>query len=448
MNKTFLSGNNHSFSQHLDQQFSTLEELNNSMAKFAVVATRRKEAVREAQAWEVLSETSDPPLLLSVAVKACIDVQGWVTHAGSPVLSDAAPAQTDAPLVAALRRSGTVITLQTNMTEFAYGALGVNPHFGTPRTPLDRRGECISGGSTSGGAVAVALGLSDIALGTDTSGSVRIPAAFCGVVGFKPSKERYPGEGIINLSTSFDVPGFIARDVRLLQKVDAALTEQDFHQTALHTHIKGARFLVPAGFAWDSLDETTAGAFRHALNVLAESGAEIVERSLPEIETYGDIAVRGGVLAAESYLWHRPYLAERSHLYGSRVGPRIAQGHNVKAWEYLQALQELRLKAQQFNQALDGFDALLMPTVPVLPPRLKDLDDDDTYYQTNRLVFRLAEVANRIDAPSISLPIFDQQPIGLMLTGHRGQDKSLLQLAVAVQDVLRVAIPTQQAEHG
>ena len=447
MNKTFLSGGNHSFSQRLDQQFSALEALHNNVAKFAVVAARREEAIQEAKAWEILAETASPPLALSVAVKACIDVQGWITHAGSLVLRDSQPAEKDAPLVAALRRSGIVVTLQTNMTEFAYGALGVNPHFGTPRTPLDNSGQRISGGSTSGGAVTVALGLSDIALGTDTSGSVRIPAAFCGVVGFKPSKERYPGEGIINLSTSFDVPGFIARDVRLLQQVDAVLTEQHFQQTVIQTHLKGVRFLVPAGFAWDCLDEATADAFRYALNVLTESGAEIIEQPLPEIETYGDIAVRGGVLAAESYLWHRPYLAERSHLYGSRVGPRISLGQGVKAWEYLQALQELRLKALQFSQALAGFDALVMPTVPVLPPRLDDLDDDDTYYQTNRLVFRLAEVANRIDAPSISLPIVARQPIGLMLTGQRGQDKSLLQLAVSVQDVLKAASSTQQAEY-
>ncbi|HBX6198995.1 amidase [Klebsiella quasipneumoniae] len=425
-----------SLAQRIEWQFSALQASCENAAAFAILNTRREEALREAQAWDTLAAYSAPKLALSIAVKACIDVKGWITSAASQVLADAPPAAVDAPLVAALRQLGAVVTMQTNMTEFAYGALGVNPHFGTPRTPLDSSGQRVAGGSTSGGAVAVALGLADLALGTDTSGSVRIPAAYCGVSGFKPSKGRYPETGIINLSTTFDVPGLLARDVRLLQKVDAALTMQNIPRTPRQTSLAGRRFLVPAGFAWDCLDDQTAWHFRQALDRLARSGAEIVERAIPDIEIYGEIAVRGGVLAAESYRWHQSYLNTRADLYGLRVGPRIASGRSVKAWEYLQSLQELREKTIEFHQATKDFDAMLTPTVPVAPPLLAALEEDEAYYRTNRLVFRLAEVANRIDAPSISLPISEQQPFGLMLTGRCGQDSHLLQLSIAVQDIL------------
>src|SRR4051794_37759446 len=171
----------------------------------AYLARRDQQALTEAAA-------VDPSLPLAgevLAVKACFDVEGWTTHAGSAVLADAAVATADAPMVEQLRSAGAILLAQTNMTEFAYGALGLNSTYGTPTTPLCPGDDRVAGGSTSGGAVAVALGAADIALGSDTSGSIRIPAAFVGAAGFKPSQGRYPTGGMIPLSTSFDAPGII-----------------------------------------------------------------------------------------------------------------------------------------------------------------------------------------------------------------------------------------------
>ena len=188
----------------------------------AFVASRFDEAVADAAGVE-------PSLPLAgevVVVKACFDVAGWTTHAGSAVLADAAPADVDAPLVAMLRSAGAIVLAQTNMTEFAYGALGLNSTYGDPTTPLRPGEQRVAGGSTSGGSVAVALGAADLALGSDTSGSIRIPAAFCGVAGFKPSQGRYPSGGMILLAASFDSPGFVAPTASYLRRVDTAIVER------------------------------------------------------------------------------------------------------------------------------------------------------------------------------------------------------------------------------
>jgi amidase/aspartyl-tRNA(Asn)/glutamyl-tRNA(Gln) amidotransferase subunit A len=327
------------------------------------------------------------------------------------------------------------VTSHTNRTEFAFGALGLNPHFGTPRSPLDPQRQRIAGGSTSGGAAAVALDFADLALGSDTSGSVRIPAAFCGAAAFKPSRGRYPDGGLLFLSPSFDVPGFIARDIETCALADRAVTGEPSWQPP--SNVRGRRFLVPPKFALEGADASVTVLFQQALKVLEQAGAEIVERDWPELETYGAIAVEGGIIVAEAYAWHQPYLEARAADYDVRVGPRIALGSVVKASAYIRAKQELSRLAVAFHRDLAGFDALLTPTVPTLPPRIGELDRDEQYYPANRQAFRLTEIANRIDAPSVSLPVDPLQPVGLMLTGFNGQDRQLLELSTAVQAILQ-----------
>jgi Asp-tRNA(Asn)/Glu-tRNA(Gln) amidotransferase A subunit family amidase len=239
-----------SFSQHIDEQSTRITRYRNEQG-VAILHERIDEAQTQANAWDQLALSAVVPALigLTVAVKACFDVRGWVTTAGSRVLQDKPPANVDAPLVAALNRCGAVVTVQTNMTEFAFGALGLNPHFGTPLTPLDPLRQRIAGGSTSGGAVVVALGLTDLALGSDTSGSIRIPAAFCGVTGFKPSRGRYNDDGMIYLSPSFDVPGFIARDVETLLRVDGALKPEEPSVSGKSICVGGGSS-SPGGLPW------------------------------------------------------------------------------------------------------------------------------------------------------------------------------------------------------
>jgi amidase/aspartyl-tRNA(Asn)/glutamyl-tRNA(Gln) amidotransferase subunit A len=426
-----------SFSQHIAEQGSRIRRHRQERG-VAILDERIDAAQLQAAAWDTLAQSGVvPPLAgLSVAVKACFDVQGWSTTAGSRVLADQPPARADAPLVAALKQSGAVVTAQTNMTEFAFGALGTNPHFGTPVTPLDPSGQRIAGGSTSGGAVAVALGLADLALGSDTSGSVRIPAAFCGVTGFKPSRGRYSDGGMIFLSRSFDVPGFIARDVETLLRVDRALQP---HEPVMpgRVSLRGSRFLIPTHVALEHADPLVVAAFQAALKTLRSQGAELVEEAWPELAHYGEVAVEGGIIIAEAFAWHQSLLLAHPERYDPRTGPRIALGEQVKASAYLNARQALARHAIEFHKRLASFDALLMPTVPILPPRLAELEDDAVYYKTNRLAFRLTEVANRIDAPSVSLPMDSSQPMGICLTGHRGGDRRLLQLSAEVQNALQ-----------
>jgi aspartyl-tRNA(Asn)/glutamyl-tRNA(Gln) amidotransferase subunit A len=424
-----------SFSQHIDEQSTRITRYRNEQG-VAILHERIDEAQTQANAWDQLALSAVVPALigLTVAVKACFDVRGWVTTAGSRVLQDKPPANVDAPLVAALNRCGAVVTVQTNMTEFAFGALGLNPHFGTPLTPLDPLRQRIAGGSTSGGAVVVALGLTDLALGSDTSGSIRIPAAFCGVTGFKPSRGRYNDDGMIYLSPSFDVPGFIARDVETLLRVDGALKPEE-PSVSGKINLRGRRFLVPGRFALEHLDSSVSLAFSKALAALQYHGAELVEEEWPELARFGEVAVEGGIIVAEAFAWHRPYLEARAHLYDPRVGPRIALGAHVKASRYFDAQRSLARYASDFHTRLAPYDALLMPTVATLPSRVAELADDSVYLKTNRSTFRMTEVANRIDAPSLSLPVDPTQPIGICLTGHRGRDRELLHLSNAVQAI-------------
>lgn len=399
-----------------------------------ILRDRFPQAMEQARAWDTLSGLGVRPPLngLTLAVKACFDVRGWPTTAGSRVLENASPATTNAPLIEALNQLGAVITTQTNMTEFAFGALGLNPHLGTPVTPLDPTGQSIAGGSTSGGAVAVAAGLADVALGSDTSGSVRIPAAFCGVAGFKPSKGRYRDEGMVFLSPTFDVPGFIARDVETLLRIDHALVPHELTQHAIAS-LRGRRFLVPPTFAQEHADAAVSARFQTAIAQLRSEGAEVVEEQWPELAEFGEIAIEGGIIIAEAFAWHREHLRLGARLYDPRVGPRIALGERVMASAYLAAQQRLAQCKVDYSRRLSSYDALLTPTVPFLPPKLSELEDDPVYYRKNRLAFRLTEVANRINAPSLSLPAAAAEPIGLCLTGQPDGDRALLHLAQAVQ---------------
>ena len=373
---------------------------------------------------------------ITLAVKACFDVAGWTTHAGSSVRRHDPPAERDAGLVTALRSHGAIVIGQANMTEFAYGALGLNTTFGTPSTPLDPANERVSGGSTSGGAVAVALGMADVAVGSDTSGSVRIPAAFCGVAGFKPSRGRYSDEGMLYLSPSFDVPGIIAPTARACRRVDAALTGRPVERK-LPT-LAGWTFAVPTEFALQGADAEVATAFEHWLDRLRSAGAVVTEMALASVAQAGAIAKDGGMIATEAFMLHRDRLAGEAAGYDRRVGPRIALGEHVPAHRYAAARFALGRAAAQFDEELRGIDAVLTPTVGILPPRIADLEDDAVYFAANAEAFRLTEFANRLDLPSISIAaeLPERSPIGMLLTGRRGGDAALLDLAVAVEQRL------------
>lgn len=397
----------------------------------AVLNWSRDAALAEARALDELAASGGilPALAgLPISVKAIIDVAGWTTHAGSLVLEAEPPAQHDAPIIAALCRHGAIVLAQTNMVEFAYGALGQNDHFGTPHSPVYRREKRLAGGSSSGAAVTVALGLVDAAIGTDTSGSVRIPAAFCGIAGFKPTQGRYDDRGIVPLARSFDTPGFIARSIATCARIDAALASHMPGKPQADT-LRGQRFAVPRRFIAAHAESRIIAAFDEALRRFTSVGAEIVDVDMEYLGDIGDAARRGGIIAAEAYVWHAAYLAERAQLYNRRVGPRIAAGANIRAVDYVKACEDLRVHARAYGDSMGNFAALLTPACPIEPPSLSDIVDDARYLDINARVIKFTEFANRINVPSLTLPIGGSEAaIGLLVNGHRGEDAALLML--------------------
>ncbi|MDM9559735.1 amidase family protein [Bordetella petrii] len=409
-------------------------------ARLALLARRDEAALQEADAWDHLRAAGNPAAAqlfgVVLSAKACFDVAGWTTHAGSRVLADDPPARRDAPMVARLRQAGCLLRAQTNMTEFAYGALGLNPWYGTPRTPLATDADRVAGGSSSGAAVATALGMAHLAVCSDTSGSARIPAAFCGVVGFKPSRARYPAEGMLHLSSSFDVPGLMADSAALCRRADRALAPGDAHRpVAPGQSLHGLRLVVPEQWLADTLDAPVAAAFEAWLGQLARAGAQIRTRPLPMLAEAGRTASEGGIIAAEAYLLHAARLADHADRYDARVGPRILSGADVRAHAYALAQARLAELARDYDAAMAQADAVVTPAVPMLPPAIESLRHADAYAAANRRAFQLTEFANRLDLPSITLPGggAPRVPVGLMFTGRRARDGALLALAERVE---------------
>lgn len=277
-----------------------------------------------------------PSLLagLPVSIKDLFDVAGQVTAAGSRALAHQSAATSDATAVARLRAAGAVLLGRTNMSEFAFSGLGLNPHYGTPRTPAD--GTRAAGGSTSGGAVTVAGGMAVAALGTDTGGSIRIPAAFCALTGFKPTARRVPMAGGVPLSTSLDSGGPLANSVDCCAIVDAVLSGQALDTDAVP--LAGLRLGLTRDYVAADLDDTVATAFARAVAQLERAGAHIVRFEFPELLQLPEINGGGGLPAAEAWAWHRPHLARAEAQYDRRVAARIRRGEQMSAAAYLDVM--------------------------------------------------------------------------------------------------------------
>ncbi|MEP3675208.1 amidase family protein [Sulfitobacter sp.] len=361
---------------------------------------------------------------LNVAVKDLFDVRGYVTRAGSVVRKDTAPATQDATAVERLRQSGAGLIGHANMTEFAYSGLGLNPHYGTPLTPL--RAGCIAGGSTSGGASAVARGVADVALGTDTGGSARIPAAFCGLYGFKPTAQTIPRDGAVALSHSLDSVGIMSREASLLRPVLNTLRDTPLADAAMPSAV-----IVPENFGLDDLDAEVADAFETALAKLGAAGISVRRLSLDIFEQYRTIPV-WQFSAVESRAHHGAYFDQAHGDLDPRVASRMARADGLSAIDFsrtLAAREALTVEAAQ----IFGDTPLVLPTVAIMPPKLDDLNDDATYDRINLLALRNTSFGNLIDGCSVSLPISSHPGAGLMITASTGQDAKLLRMAEALQ---------------
>lgn len=384
-------------------------------------------------------DNTGPLAGLPVSVKDLYDIAGRTTLAGSVQRRDAPPALQDAEAVQRLRAAGASIIGLSNMTEFAFSGVGINPHYGTPRNPSDTRTARIPGGSSSGAAVSVALGLAFAGLGSDTGGSIRVPAALCGLVGFKNTQSRTPLAGAFPLSFTLDTVCALARTVADCLRVDAVLAGAPLAVQARAA--AGLRLALPQTVVLDALQPEVAAAFQNSLTALAAAGAQIVELPLAEIGEIWQINAPGGLSAIESSFTHRQAMrGEQRALIDPRVASRIAAGDGASAADYLQILQRRRDWIARVERRLEGFDAVICPTVPMTAPAIADVDaSDDTFFKTNSALLRNTFVFNFLDGCAFTLPCHAEHgalPVGLMLGAPRGHDAALAAVALAVEPLV------------
>lgn len=409
----------------------------------AYVSIDVQAALAMARAADAARAAGNVPSLLAglpVSIKDLFDVAGQVTAAGSRALADQPRATADAAAVARLRSAGAVLLGRTNMSEFAFSGLGLNPHYGTPRTPAD--GARAAGGSTSGGAVTVAGGMAVAALGTDTGGSIRIPSAFCNLTGFKPTARRVPMTGAVPLSTSLDSGGPLANSVDCCAIVDAVLSGESGNDACDTTAVPlaGLRFGITQDFVGADLDNTVAVAFNRAVERLERAGAHIVRFEFPELLQLPDINSGGGFSAAESWAWHRSLLARAEAQYDPRVATRIRRGEQMSAAAYIDVINARVRMIAAARKRLGNFDAWLMPTVAIVPPEVAPLEADDAaFFRVNALALRNPSVINFLDGCALTLPVHaaGELPVGLSLCGLANDDARILRVGRAVEAALR-----------
>jgi aspartyl-tRNA(Asn)/glutamyl-tRNA(Gln) amidotransferase subunit A len=377
---------------------------------------------------------------IPVSVKDLFDIEGQVTRAGSRVLASSPPARSTAPAVARLRAAGFVIIGRTNMTEFAFSGLGLNPHYGTPLSPWQRQDGHIAGGSTSGGAASVVDGMAYAALGTDTGGSCRIPAAFTGLVGFKPTASRVPKDGAVPLSRTLDCVGPIARSVNCCAIVDAVLSNETI-PTFETRDLQGIRVLVPTTIALDNLDSMVASAFGRTLRILSEGGVHVTTAAVPEFAQIPAMNGKGGFAAAESYAWHATLLRNEGDRYDPKVSVRIRRGAQQSAADLISLMDARAELIDAVTARMSNFDVLVLPTVPIPPPRLKELEDEADYTRVNLLALRNPSIINLLDGCAISIPMHraTEPPMGLMIAACRGQDRTVFEVARVFEAALAIA---------
>jgi aspartyl-tRNA(Asn)/glutamyl-tRNA(Gln) amidotransferase subunit A len=366
-----------------------------------------------------------------VSIKDLFDVAGERTRAGSKILAEEAPpAAADAPVVRRLRAAGAVIVAKTNMTEFALGAIGANPHFGTPANPRDRAR--VPGGSSSGAAVTAGDGMAEIAIGSDTGGSVRVPAALCGIVGFKPSRQRVPTAGAFPLSTTLDSIGPLARSVADCIRADAVMAGEDFAPVE-PVPLAGLRLGIAQGFPLDNLDDTVGAAFAAAIGRLDQAGARITRETIALFDDMRQVNAYGGIVQPEACAIHRDRLTRRAADIDPNVRVRIERGCAVSAADYITMLYARDRLVRAMDARLAGLDALIMPTAGIVAPTIAEVADPEIFAARNSMLLRNTSIGNFFDLCGVSLPLPAPLPVGLMLLARNGHDHALLRVAAAVE---------------
>jgi len=375
---------------------------------------------------------------IPLAIKDLFDVAGEPTRAGSKALADAPPAEIDAEAVAFTRKAGFVVVGKASMTEFAFGALGTNPHFGTPLSPFDRARGRIPGGSTSGGAVAVADGMAPAALGTDTGGSCRIPAAFCGIVGIKPTQARVSLKGVLPLAPSLDSVGPLANSVACCAILDDILSGGP-GDIGAPPPLANVSIGVIEGYVDEGHGAAVAAAFKAGLERLAKAGAKLKPIRLAELLELAYVYRNGSMVEFEAFAVHRERLEAKGALYDPWVRARLEAGREKSAADYIDLLAARARIRAALAAKTRSFDALALPAVPIAPPLLSELGDMASSRALNSLILRNTSIANFLDRPAISIPCQSpgEAPVGFMLMGETGADRRLLAVAESAEAAVR-----------
>ena len=368
-----------------------------------------------------------------VSIKDLFDVAGEVTRVGSKVFAEEGkPAAADASVVRRLRAGGAVIVAKTNMSEFAYTGIGANPHFGTPGNPADRKR--VPGGSSSGAAVAAADGMCEIAIGTDTGGSCRIPGALCGIVGYKPSRQRIPTNGAFPLSYSIDSIGSIARSVEACARADAVMANETYASLE-PVPLAGLRIGVAEGYPLENLDETVDLKFSDAVAKLNKAGAHISEEKLSLLDKMAQVNSKGGVQPAEAFAIHRDLLSRRADAIDPNVRVRLERARNISAADYIDMVRERARLVRMMAIRIADVDVLAWPTTPMVAPTMQEVAAPDEFARKNAMLLRNTVIVNFFDLCAISVPIprGSGLPAGFMLVARNGQDQRLFRIAAAVE---------------
>ena len=398
-------------------------------------------ARKRADAIDALRKNGDAPSPFAgipISVKDLFDIEGQATLAGSRVLADAERASKDATSIARLRAAGFVIIGRTNMTEFAYSGLGINPHYGTPLSPYNRETGRVPGGSSSGAAVSVSDKMAAVGLGTDTGGSCRIPAAFCGTVGFKPTARRVPTDGATPLSFSLDSVGSMAQSTSCCAVIDSVISGEEDIRAGEASSASSLRVGVLRNLVLDGLDDAVATGFEGALGKLSASGVAMEDVTIAELDELASLNVKGGMAAAEAFAWHRKRLAERGEEYDPRIRARIEKGGEQSAAEYIEVVLARKRAIEAAASRTRELDAVIYPTVAIIPPTVASVADENDYVRINLRCLRNTNITNFLDGCAVSLPIHDpgDPPVGLNIMGRSMQDRELFSTAAGIEKLL------------
>jgi len=408
----------------------------------AFLAVHEHEALAAADRCDALGRSgSQLPVLcgIPISIKDLFDEAGSTTLAGSTVLADLPPAARDCTVVRRLKDAGAIIVGRTNMTEFAYSGLGLNPHYGTPKNAFDRPAGRIPGGSSSGAAISVTDCMAAAAIGTDTGGSVRIPSALNGLVGFKPTARRVPLDGVLPLSFSLDSAGPIANtvaDCALLDKVMSG----DAAGIPAPVDLRDLRFAVPTAVFQADLSTEVARAFSRAIARLSIAGATIIELPMREFEQAVEVNPRGALAGAEAWWLHRQWLEKGAGKYDPRVLMRIRRGENVSAAQYIDMLRRRERFIGTITAAAGDFDAMLMPTTPDIAPTIAEVgQSDEAYLHFNARMLRNTSIVNSFDGCALSVPCHEpgEPPVGLMIAGTQNADRRILATGISIEQAIR-----------